>query len=76
MGLLDSLTLEARHVSCKVRTILAMLDGEDSKKLSEAVDNKEWPVNALAKSLTSLGISISAAPITAHRQKGCSCYRT
>ena len=75
MGILDNLVLQARVATCKVRTIASTLDEDDRKKFLDAVENDEWPVNTLAKSLSALGISISGVPISSHRAKGCSCYR-
>jgi len=75
MGLLDDLTLEKRVSTCKVRTVAAGLDDSDRAKFLEAVENEDWPINTLAKSLGKLGIPISGVPIAAHRNKGCSCYR-
>lgn len=75
MGILDDLKLQPRIATCKVRSIASSLDADDSKKFVEAVENDEWPVNTLARSLTQLGLPISGVPIAAHRNKGCSCYR-
>ena len=75
MGILDDLKLQPRVSTCKVRTVANGLDVDDRQKFLDAVENDEWPVNTLARSLGQLGIAISGVPIAAHRTKGCSCYR-
>ena len=73
--MLEGLTPQVRKSSCKVRTILESLDAKDQAILVAALANEDWTSNALARELTSRGLTISDKPIMVHRRKECSCAR-
>lgn len=76
MGILDNLVVPKRAPECKVRTTADRLDAADAKKLLEAVEGSEWSVLGLVKALDGLGVPLSRGPMTAHRARECSCFRS
>lgn len=62
--------------SCKVATLAATLSESDKEILLDAVmDSKRWGVKTLMRALSERGISISATPISNHRNQTCVCFR-
>lgn len=59
--------------TCAVRTLMNKLDEKDQLIFAHALAEPEWPAKALARELSSRGLSISDTPILKHRKGECSC---
>jgi hypothetical protein len=74
--MLEDLTPTKQARPCAVKTLVQKLDKKDQLILIEALINPEWTSKALARELSSRGLSISDHPIGRHRKGECSCSTT
>jgi hypothetical protein len=74
MGLLDGLEPHKKARNCRVRTILAELDKDDSNTLTTCLLSPDlWPAKTLSVALRQRGVLLSDSAITHHRSQACSC---
>jgi hypothetical protein len=74
MGLLDNLEPHKKARNCRVRTILAELDKDDSQTLTTCLLSPDlWPAKTLSVALRQRGLLLSDSAITHHRSQACSC---
>lgn len=60
---------------CAVRQLMDKMDADDQQAFSEAVADKSITTQALLRALSSVGMSVTPAPLARHRRNECACGR-
>ena len=72
--MLEGLEPPKKSYYCKVGSVLAGLDVEDTQIFLKALaDETTWPAWSLSQALKAKGVQLSDGPIRNHRRGSCRC---